>query len=148
MSEKNAKRAVTCVGLGFLLSAVLFVASAATGGVLDATWTAPTTNTDGSRLTDLASYRVFYGVSGSPCPGSASVQIASPTSTPSSGQTVSVRLTGLTTGARYNAAVVAVDASGNQSACSSIASGVARIDFAVSPSGTINYGTVNIGSFA
>jgi hypothetical protein len=61
---------------------------------------------------------------------------------------MSARLTGLTTGTRYNAAIVAVDASGNQSPCSQVASGVARIDFAVSPTGTVNYGTVNIGSFA
>jgi hypothetical protein len=44
--------------------------------------------------------------------------------------------------------VVAVDALGNQSACSAIASAVARTDFAVSPTGTVNFGSVNIGSFA
>jgi hypothetical protein len=76
---------------------------------------APTTNTDGSPLTDLAS-------SSAPCPGSPSVQVASPTSRPGPNQTVSARLTGLTTGTLYNVAVSAVDATGAQSDCSSIAS--------------------------
>jgi len=57
-------------------------------------------------------------------------------------------LTGLTTGTVYNVAVVAVDALGNQSACSSVASAVARSDFGVSPTGTVNFGSVTIGSFA
>jgi len=61
---------------------------------------------------------------------------------------MSVRLTGLTIGTLYNVAVSAVDAAGYQSACSSIASAVARADFAVSPTGTVNFGSVNLGSFA
>ena len=36
-------------------------------GVLNVTWIAPTTNADGNPLTDLAFYRVFFGVSGSSC---------------------------------------------------------------------------------
>src|SRR5262249_26760802 len=51
--------------------------SPSTAGILDATWTAPTTNTDGSPLTDLASYLLYYGISTSPCPGASSVQVAS-----------------------------------------------------------------------
>jgi len=35
-------------------------------GVLDARGTAPTTNTDGTSLTDLASYRVYYGTRAPP----------------------------------------------------------------------------------
>src|SRR5207245_1426733 len=112
------------------------------------TWTAPTTNTDGSPLTDLASYWLYYSTSSSPCPGSSSVQVASPTSSPGPNQTISVSLTGLTTGTLYNVAVSAVDATGNQSSCSSIASAVARADFAVSPTGAVNFGSVNLGSFA
>src|SRR5439155_11740793 len=35
-----------------------------------------------------------------------------------------------------------------ESACATPASAVARIDFAVSPTGTVNFGSVNLGSFA
>ena len=148
MPGTNARSAVTCVGLGLLLCAILLVTTPGTAGILDATWTAPTTNTDGSPLTDLASYWLYYGTSSSPCPGSSSVQVASPTSSPGPNQTMSVRLTGLTTGTLYNVAVSAVDAIGNQSSCSSIANAVARADFAVSPTGTVNFGSANLGSFA
>src|SRR5262249_19435012 len=130
--------------LAFILSATTH----AVAGVLDATWTAPTTNADGSTLTDLASYRVYYSTSATPCPGPTSFTIASATATPSQNQTVSFRLTGLTTGLTYNVAVTAVDAGGNQSACSATASGVAQVDLAVAPTGTVAFGNVNIGSSA
>jgi hypothetical protein len=148
MPGTNARSAVTCVGLGLLLCAILLVTTPGTAGILDATWTAPTTNTDGSPLTDLVSYWLYYGTSSSPCPGSSSVQMASPTPSPSPSQTISLRLTGLTTGTLYNVAVTAVDATGNQSSCSNLASAVARADFAVSPTGIVNFGSVNLGSFA
>ena len=148
MPGTNARSAVARVALSCLLSGVLLGTSPSTAGILDATWTAPTTNTDGSALTDLTAYLLYYGTSTSPCPGSPSVQVASPTSSPGPNQTMSSRLTGLTTGTLYNVAVTAVDALGNQSACSSVASAVARPDFAVSPTGTVNFGSVPIGSFA
>ena len=148
MPGKNARSAVTCVGLAFILSEVLLVTTPGTAGILDATWTAPTTNTDGSPLTDLASYRLYYATASSPCPGSSSVQVASPTPSPGPNTTMSFRLTGLTSGALYNVAVSAVDAAGSQSSCSSIASAMARAEFAVSPTGTVNFGSVNLGSFA
>src|SRR5262245_51193851 len=144
----RTRSAVSYVAIGALLSGTLLGAGSGTAGLLDASWTAPTTNTDGSALTDLAFYRLYYGSSTSPCPGSASVQVAAPTSTPGSNQTMSYRLTGLTTGTLYTVAVTAVDALGNQSACSSVASAVARSEFAVSPTGTVNFGSVTIGSFA
>ena len=148
MRGTNARSAVTCIGLGLLLCGILLVTEPGTAGILDATWTAPTTKTDGSPLTDLASYWLYYGTSSSPCPGSSSIQVASPTSSPGPNQTISVRLTGLTTGTLYNVAVSAVDATGQQSSCSSIASAVARAEFAVSPAGTVSLGSVNLGSFA
>jgi len=95
-------------------------------GVLDASWTAPTANTDGTPLTDLASYRVYFGPSATPCPTGTFVQISSPTARPGPNSTVAVRLTNLTTGVRYNVAVAAVDTSGNQSACSTVASATAQ----------------------
>jgi Abnormal spindle-like microcephaly-assoc'd, ASPM-SPD-2-Hydin len=117
-------------------------------GVLDASWTAPTTNTDGTPLTDLRSYRVYYGISPSPCPGGTFVQVASATSSPGPGQTVSVRLTNLMTGVAYTVSVAAVDSSGNQSACSSSTSAAAQLDFSVTPTGTVNFGSVGLGSSA
>jgi hypothetical protein len=139
---------VSYVAIGVLLSGTLLGAGPGAAGLLDASWTAPTTNTDGSPLTDLAFYRLYYGPSTSPCPGSASVQVAAPTSTPGSNQTMSYRLTGLTAGTLYNVAVTAVDSIGLQSACSSVASAVARSEFALSPTGTVNFGSVNVGGFA
>jgi hypothetical protein len=38
---------------------------AATPGVATLSWTPPTTNTDGSVLTNLAGYRIYYGTSSS-----------------------------------------------------------------------------------
>ena len=148
MPSKKARPAVTRVGLGLLLSGVLLLTSSATAGILDASWTAPTTNIDGTPLTDLASYLLYYGPSASPCGGAASVQVASSTSSPAPNQPVSFRLTGLATGSLYYVSVSAVDTIGNQSACSSAASAVARSDFAVSPTGTVNFGSVSLGSFA
>ncbi len=140
--------AADCIAVGLLLGGVLLVAVPTGAGVLDASWTAPTTNTDGSSLTDLASYRVYYGTSSAPCPGTAFVQVASSTPSPSPNQTVAVRLTGLATGTLYYVSVTAVVTSGTESACSTPANAVARLDFAVSPTGTVNFGSVNLGSSA
>lgn len=146
MPGTNARSAVLCIGLGALLFE-LFVATPGRAGILDATWTAPTTNTDLSPLTDLTSYRLYYGTQSSPCGGSSGAQVVSPTSSPGPNQTVSSRLTGLATGTLYYVTVAAVDAAGNESACSSVASAVARADFAVSPTGTVNFGSVAVGTF-
>jgi len=116
--------------------------------VLDTSWTAPTMHADGSPLTDLASYNVYYGTTDPPCPGATSVSVASPTAAPGPDQTVAATLTGLTTGPLYFVAVTAVDTGGSESGCSPVASAVPRIDFAVSPTGTVDFGTVNIGSVA
>ena len=117
-------------------------------GVLDASWTASTTNTDGSPLTTLAFYRVYYGSATAPCPGPAFFQVASPTSSPAPNTTISLRLTGLTTGTLYYVSVTAVDWIGNESNCSVGASAVAQATFAVSPTGSVSFGSVNVGSFA
>ena len=146
MPRMNTRSAITGLALTILLE-ILLVTSPGTAGILDATWTAPTTNTDGSPLTDLQAYRIYYGTSSAPCLGSSVTQIASPTSSPGPSQTVSLRLSGLTIGSLYNVAVTAVDAVGNESGCSGAASAVARADFAVNPSGTVSFGGVNLGSF-
>src|SRR5881296_2808654 len=134
------------LGFGLAVVAVLAATNPATAGVLDASWMAPTTNTDGTALTDLVAYRVYYSTSGTPCPGSTFAQITSSTTTPPPNQTVNFRLTGLTTGSTYSVAVTAVDMGGNESACSAPASGVAQVEIAVTPTGTVNFGSVNVGS--
>src|SRR5262245_6500168 len=139
---------VGCIVPTVLLVAILGDAVPGFAGILDASWTAPTTNTDGSPLTDLGSYRVYLATSGAPCPTSSSFAVASPTPSPGPNQTVSSRLTGLRAGTPYSVAVSAVDLGGGESACSGAASGVARAEFAVSPTGSVNFGSVAIGSFA
>src|SRR5262245_40256928 len=149
MSFVRGRSVVHCLVDVLLLSGVLIATtSPASAGTLDATWTAPTTNIDGSQLADLASYRVYYGSGSSPCPGSAFISVASPTSSPASNQTVSLRLSGLVTGTTYFVAVTAIDTSGNESPCSTTASAAARAGFDVSPSGTVNFGNVSLGSSA
>ena len=63
-------------GLVLALVAVFGAAVPASAGVLDATWTAPTTNSDGSALSDLGSYRIYYTTSATPCPVLALVRMA------------------------------------------------------------------------
>src|SRR5213593_2654827 len=127
------------LGLGLALGIVVFVTHPGSAAILDASWTAPTTNSDGSPLTDLASYRVYYSTASTPCPGSSFFQVASPTSSPSPNTTVSFRLTGLSAGTLYTVAVTAVDTSSNESACSTAASAAAQIEISVSPTGTVNF---------
>jgi len=113
-----------------LLVGILLVTAKGEAGILDASWSAPTAHTDGSPLTDLASYRLYYGTSDSPCPGAAFVQVASATSSPLPGDTMSMQLTGLVASTRYFVAVSAVDSAGSESSCSTVANAVARDDVA------------------
>ena len=99
-------------------------------------------------MTDLESYRVYYGASDPPCPGSSSFVVASPTPSPPPNQTVTFRLTGLSAGALYFVSITAVDIFGNESDCSAVASAVARIDFAVAPATGVNFGSVSLGNSA
>jgi len=148
MVATRTRAAFIGVGVGISFFAFLIGATEGLAGILDASWTAPTTNSDGSALTDLASYRVYYGPQSAPCPGTTPAQIASPTASPGANQTVTSRLTGLTAGTSYTVAVTAVDAAGRESACSGLATAVARAEFSVSPTGTVNFGAVSLGSVA
>src|SRR5438093_12507803 len=89
------------LGLGLALGIVVFVTHPGSAAILDATWTAPTTNTDGSPLTDLASYRVYYSTGSTPCPGPTFFPVASSTSRPPPRQAVTIRLTALSAGTTY-----------------------------------------------
>src|SRR5262249_6025624 len=54
---------------------------------------------------------------------------------------------GMAAGTSYGVGVTAVDAAGRESACSGLATAVARAEFSVSPTGTVNFGAVSLGSF-
>jgi hypothetical protein len=122
-----AMQAAHIVRLRFFPMLVLggvLVGCAGKGGVLDLSWTPPTTNTDGSPAGDVAAYRVYYGKTSTPCPGGSYVTV--PAKLGSAGQNVTTRLTGLTVGEVYYVAVTAVSSSGAQSGCSAAASNRAR----------------------
>src|SRR5262245_64490127 len=107
-------------------SATQAPASSGSAGILDASWVAPTTNADGSPLTDLAFDRLYFGTASTPCSSSAFFQVASPTTTPQVNDLITYRVTGLIAGAQYFASVTAVDSSGVESDCSPMASAIAR----------------------
>jgi hypothetical protein len=125
-SAQTASSATSSSGTPPARSSTPPAASSSSAGILDASWVAPTTNADGSPLTDLAFYRLYFGAASAPCPGSAFFQIASPTSSPQIDEIVTYGVTGLLAGARYFASVTAVDSSGLESACSPVASAIAR----------------------
>ncbi|HEX7041604.1 MAG TPA: fibronectin type III domain-containing protein [Trueperaceae bacterium] len=73
------------------------------------TWTAPTQNTDGSPLTDLVGYRIYYGTSeGGPYPNVVSVMDAGATQYIVTGETLSENTT-------YCFVATAVNAAGLES---------------------------------
>src|SRR4030095_13728861 len=75
-------------------------------------WGAPTTNADGTPLTDLAGYHIYLGASPPPCPSASYFSVGSPTPAPSIGDVLSSRVASLIAGAMYFAAVTAVDLDG------------------------------------
>lgn len=86
--------------------------AAPTDKSVEVTWSAPTANTDGSALTDLAGYRVYYGTS----PGTLNQSV----NVPSAGATDYV-VQGLKTGTWYFA-VAAYTNTGLESTYSSVVS--------------------------
>lgn len=106
----------------WLLFVLLFLLTTrAWAGQLDATWTAPTTNTDGSPVAGPLTYRVYWQLfPQTPCPGSQFI-----VTTPNA---LAATLLGLTQGMTYSAQVTAVNANGVESACSMIASAPAHAD--------------------
>lgn len=129
------------------LGGIVLGATPSRAAVLDVSWTAPTETADGNPLADLASYRLYYGPSPS-CPSQNFIQIASPTPSPEPNQVVRFRITGLSSGTLYYVSVTALNMGGVESACSIGASAVAQLDFSVSPTSSVYFGSVNVGSFA
>ena len=134
------------VVVGLILVGGMVGAARVDAASLTLDWAAPTTNADGTQLTDLGSYRIYLGTSSPACPSASFFTVASPTSSPASGQTLSRVVASLTADTTYFARVTAVDTSGNESACSAAASGVAKADFSVTPSTTTSFGSVAVGT--
>jgi hypothetical protein len=139
-------RAAHCVTRVLLAVIALIAMPLVTeAGFLDLEWTAPTTNADGSPLTDLGGYRVYTGTAAPTCPGPGYVSLAAPAPTPAAGETIGATLTSLTAGTTYWVRVSAVDTSGNESACTPAVSGVANAEVGVTPT-ALGFGSVAIGS--
>jgi hypothetical protein len=114
--------------LGTVFEALVILAGcAAREGVLLASWMPPSTNTDGSPLTDLASYRIYFNTVGSPCPGGLSVKVDAAAVGRTPDGRVSVILSNFVVGQIYHVAVTAVNSRGEASGCSSTASAPARL---------------------
>jgi len=131
---------------GFISVAILASLSRADAASLNVSWTAPTTNADGTPLKDLAGYRLYLGTQTPACPSASFHSVSSTTAAPAANQQVSQRLTGLSVNTTYVGRVTAVDTSGNESACSGSASGVAKADFNVTPTTTVSFGSAATGT--
>ncbi len=126
-------RRLVCLSLA--MGWVLLLAPIVDAGILDLAWDAPTTNADGTSLTDLSGYRVYSGTTSlTSCPpGSTPTFVASATPTPAPSTVVTYQLSGLTDGTIYFVRVTAVDTSGNESPCSNEASAAALPDLDTTP---------------
>jgi len=124
MTDRLSRR--RCRFITTPVTTALIFAGCTASGVLDASWVAPTTNTDGSPLTDVVTYRVYYSTTDPPCPGGRAMVAAAPKVPLPPDQRLEVRLTGLTVGKLYFVAVTAVNSRGIASTCSSTVSARAR----------------------
>jgi Putative Ig domain len=89
------------------------IAAAATSGTAMVTWVAPTENTNGTALTDLAGYYVYYGTDASSL--SQTIQV-------SNAAALTYEVTGLAAGNTWYFAVSAYTTAGEQSALSAVSS--------------------------
>jgi hypothetical protein len=106
---------------------VILTGCAAREGVLLVSWMPPTTSVDGSPLTDLKSYRIYFNTVGSPCPGGLSVSVDAAVVGRTPDGRVSVILSNFVVGQIYYVAVAAVNSRGEQGKCSDTASARGRL---------------------
>jgi hypothetical protein len=90
------------------------VTTTPTTGTATVSWAAPTANTNGSALTNLAGYKVYYGTDAASLTTEQVVEVANPA-------TLNYVLTGLGSGTWYFA-VASYSASGEESALSAVSS--------------------------
>jgi len=105
---KGTIHTIYAISFSILLAFLPVFTGTAFAGSVTLSWTAPSTNTDGSPLDDLSGYKVYYGTSSH-----------NYTSTTDVGNTTTVELTGLTDGNTYYFSVIAYNTSGIESPLSS-----------------------------
>jgi hypothetical protein len=108
-------------------------------------WQAPTTNADGTRLTTLFGYRLYFGTSTPVCQGPSFFNLISPIAAPSESETVAYQLRGLSAGTTYAVAVTAINSSQDESECPPEAVGIAHAAFTAAPS-TVDFGSTIVGT--
>jgi hypothetical protein len=148
-SSRSLSRARSTVFfLALLFSSSVVGALNVEAASLDLAWTGPTTNADGTPLTDLAGYRIYLASAAPPpCPDASSgASVASSAPAPVTGEAVAYQIPGLAAGTTYVALITAVDSSGNESGCAGPVSGVAWADLDVSPGGVVNFGSTTVGT--
>lgn len=91
----------------FFAIAATLLPVAADAGTAELSWSAPSTNTDGSSITDLAGYKVYYGTA----PGSYSNDV-------DAGKVTSYTVNDLAAGSTYYFAVTAYNSAGKESSYS------------------------------
>ena len=109
-----------------VFSTLIFQTGNTYAGQAALSWTAPTTNTDGTPLTDLAGYNIYYGTASGDYTQNVNV-----------GNVTNYTVSNLAAGTYYFAAT-AYDTSGNQSAYSNVVSAsiASQATLTVSDSGT------------
>jgi len=112
---------------------------------LTVSWQAPTTNVDGTPLTDLAGYRIYVSTSTPACGGPSVVEVISPLPAPSEGQRLTYQVSGLALGTTYAVAVSAVDHAELESDCSPEVIGATRAVVAATPS-RVDFGATDVGT--
>lgn len=123
MAEELTKRIVFLLYILFII-VICLNASAAFAYVATLSWYAPTTNADGTPLTDLAGYYVYYGTQSQNYDHKNKV-----------GNVKTYTVANLADGAPYYCAVTAYDTSGNESKPSNEVS-IIRYTLTVNKSGT------------
>ena len=135
----------SCAGLLiFAIAILVFQLPTSRAVYVGLTWEAPTTQADGTPLTNLAGYRVYSSPDTiqSPCPGTFSWFVPASNPVPGPETLVTFFLTGLTPESSYTFSVSAVDAGGNEGGCSQTATGPAKRD-TVPPSVEIGFPSNN-----
>jgi Divergent InlB B-repeat domain/Fibronectin type III domain len=125
--------------IGLMLCSLFLPDRNAFSAQVTLSWTAPTTNTDGTSLRDLAGYKAYYGT--------ASRTYSTATDV---GKVTNCQITNLRDGQTYYFAVTAYDTSGNESAYSNevsktVSSSGQQFTLTITKSGT-GTGTVTAGS--
>ena len=98
------RRNIFCFCLVTIITFTIFHCTLLFAGSATLSWTRPTTNTDGTPLTDLAGYRIYYGTSS-----------GNYTQSINAGNVTTYTVSNLTAGTTYYFVATAYDTSGYES---------------------------------